>query len=147
MYNRYKKLLEEKGLNNYKISNATGISQTTLSDWKRGRCTPKIDTLIKIADYLSVSLDHLCGRNEMQEKAKPFEFGQSVFYVGIYQGLPHISAWRYVGTSEGLNLFTQPSCLTDFISDACVALDNSERIFTNKNDLAEFMARLKNEEQ
>ena len=59
MYEIYQRLLDEKHLKNADISRATGISNMTLSDWKRGKTTPKQDKLQKIADYFGVSLDYL----------------------------------------------------------------------------------------
>lgn len=59
MYEIFEKLLQEKGITSYKVAKATGISQTTFSDWKRGRSTPKTDNMQKIADYLGVTLDYL----------------------------------------------------------------------------------------
>lgn len=59
MYDIYQKLLDKHGLKNSDISRATGISNMTLSDWKRGVSTPKQDKLKKIADYFGVTLDYL----------------------------------------------------------------------------------------
>lgn len=59
MYSIYETLLNERGLKNADIARATGISNMTLSDWKRGVSTPKQDKLMKIADYLGVSVDYL----------------------------------------------------------------------------------------
>ncbi len=56
MYENFKKLLEEKKLTSYRVSKETGIAQSTLSDWKNGKSSPKIDKLIKIADYLNVDV-------------------------------------------------------------------------------------------
>lgn len=59
MYSIYQKLLDEKGLKNADIARATDISNMTLSDWKNGKSTPKQDKLMKIADFLGVSLEYL----------------------------------------------------------------------------------------
>lgn len=67
MYEIFDELIKQKGLSAYKVAKDTGISQTTLSDWKRGRSIPKTDKLQKIADYLGVTLDYLLG-NEQKEK-------------------------------------------------------------------------------
>ncbi len=56
MYSVFEKLINEKGVTAYKVSKETGVSQTSLSDWKRGRCKPKADKLLKIADYLGVDV-------------------------------------------------------------------------------------------
>ena len=59
MYEIYQILLDEKGLKNADVARATGISNMTLSDWKRGKSTPKQDKLKLIAEYFDVSVDYL----------------------------------------------------------------------------------------
>ena len=46
----------------YKVAKATGIPNSTFTDWKNGRSSPKADKLIKIADYFGISLDGVFGR-------------------------------------------------------------------------------------
>lgn len=48
MYEYYQKLLDEKGLKNADVSRATGISNMTLSDWKRGKSEPKLKICRKL---------------------------------------------------------------------------------------------------
>ena len=72
MYEMFQKLLDERGATAYQVSKATGISTGSLTDWKKGRSSPKIENLQKIADYFGVSLDYLCGKEEetgQKEKA------------------------------------------------------------------------------
>lgn len=59
MYDVYEKLRNEKGLSNAEVSRATGVSTATLSQWKTGRYTPKMDKLEKIASFLSVPVEYL----------------------------------------------------------------------------------------
>ena len=59
MYEIYQRILDEKGLKNSDVSRETGISNMTLSDWKRGKSTPKQDKMIKIAEFLGVSVEYL----------------------------------------------------------------------------------------
>lgn len=66
MYEIFVKLLNEKGITPYKLSQDTGISTATLSDWKKGRSTPKQDKLKKIADYFGVSVDFLMTGKEKE---------------------------------------------------------------------------------
>lgn len=66
MYSIYETLLNERGLKNADIARATGISNMTLSDWKRGVSTPKQDKLMKIADCLGVSVDYLMTGEEKE---------------------------------------------------------------------------------
>lgn len=64
MYERFMQLLQENNITAYRVSKDTGVTQTTLSDWKTGRATPRAATLQKIADYFSVSIDWLVGNSE-----------------------------------------------------------------------------------
>lgn len=59
LYDKFRQIIEKRGITPYKVSKATGISQVTLSDWKHGRYKPKVDKLIKIAKYLNVPLEEL----------------------------------------------------------------------------------------
>lgn len=59
MYDIFEKLLSEKGVTAYKVSQETGIGRSTFTDWKSGRSEPKQEKLIKIADYFGVSVDYL----------------------------------------------------------------------------------------
>ena len=59
LYDKFRQIIENKGITSYRVSKDTGISQSTLSDWKKGLYTPKLDKLLKIAEYLSVPLEEL----------------------------------------------------------------------------------------
>lgn len=69
MYEIFEQLLQKYGVTSYKVSKETGVTQSTLSDWKRGRSTPKTDNMKKIADFFGVSVDYLMtGNNDNKEK-------------------------------------------------------------------------------
>lgn len=57
MHEIYERLKTEKGVSDYEVAKRTGVSQTTLSAWKNGRYTPKVDKIMKIADYFGVPLE------------------------------------------------------------------------------------------
>ena len=68
MYEIFEQLLQKYGLTAYKVSKETGITQSTLSDWKRGRSTPKTENMKKIADYFGVTVEYLMtGKQESKE--------------------------------------------------------------------------------
>jgi len=58
MYEKYVSLRSEKGVTDYRVSEDTGITKSTFSDWKSGRSTPKVDKLKILADYFDVSVDY-----------------------------------------------------------------------------------------
>ena len=73
MYENFSKLLQKNGVTPYKVSKETGVSQSTLSDWKRGVSTPKNDKLQKIADYFGVSIEYLLTGKEETQKISPLK--------------------------------------------------------------------------
>lgn len=71
MYEIFQKLLNEKGVKTSDVARATGISNMTFSDWKRGKCVPKIDKLQKIADYFGVTVEYIMtGKNSETQLSK-----------------------------------------------------------------------------
>ena len=71
MYEIYQRLLDEKGLKNSDVSRATGISNMTLSDWKRSVSKPKEDKMRKIAEFLGVTFDYLTTGKEKESTFTP----------------------------------------------------------------------------
>lgn len=59
----FSEILQERNVSAYKLSMNTGISQGLISEYKSGKKEPTLQNLIKIADYLDVSLDCLVGRS------------------------------------------------------------------------------------
>lgn len=58
MYKQFDKLLHEHNISAYKVAKETSIPTATLSDWKNGRSTPKVDKLLKIAKYFKVPITY-----------------------------------------------------------------------------------------
>lgn len=58
IYSNFKRLLEQNNVTPYQVSKATGISQSTLSSWKKGRAKPKADKLLQLAEYFGVTVDY-----------------------------------------------------------------------------------------
>ena len=61
-YTRYKQLLKENKLTHHKLCNDTGVNKSSHRLWKNGS-PPKLEALVKIADYLNCSIDYLVGRS------------------------------------------------------------------------------------
>lgn len=69
MYNKsiFFERLTSLNVSNKDLSQNVGVSSGNISDWKSGRSKPNIDTIIKISDYLDVSVDYLLGRTDRKE--------------------------------------------------------------------------------
>ena len=49
------KIMDERGMTQIEFSRKTGISQSTISDWKRKKTNPAADKIMVICDALNVS--------------------------------------------------------------------------------------------
>ena len=81
MWEIFEKLLEEQGLSAYKVSKMSGVTTTTLTNWKQGKYIPEQDKMQKLANCLGVSVEYL-----MTGKEKEFEMYsiQLYFYITIF---------------------------------------------------------------
>jgi putative transcriptional regulator len=58
MWNKLKKILDEKQMTTYQLSKLTGISEQSLSKLRNGKSKDLVfSSVVKIADALDISLD------------------------------------------------------------------------------------------
>ena len=81
MYEIFEQLLKERGMSVAEFSRQTGISKSTLSDWKNGRFRLKDDKRRIVADFFGVSLDYLDGLTDERKENKGFYLDYSLFEV------------------------------------------------------------------
>ena len=65
-------LLEKIGMTQKEFAEQTGISQSTISDWKRKRTNPSADKILKICEVLQVTpyellAENMIGKSEKKE--------------------------------------------------------------------------------
>ena len=61
MYDQIRKLCKQRQISVGELEEKAGIAQRTICRWDKS--SPSIDKVIKVADYLGVSLDELCERD------------------------------------------------------------------------------------
>lgn len=66
MYDIFEQLLQNFGISAYKFCKDTGISQSTISTWKKKRNLISGDLAKQIADYFNVSLEYLMTGEEKE---------------------------------------------------------------------------------
>lgn len=69
-YEKFQTLLQQRNLKAVDVARGTGIYSGKLSDWKKGRYTPKLDKLQKIADYFGVPVTYFLDTNSLEKEAK-----------------------------------------------------------------------------
>ena len=90
---RLDELMAEKKMNSLRLSKEIGGSDRVIGAWRKGEYEPKLESLIRLADFFDVSLDYLAGRSDVREmsiKKEPApeisENGQEL--LKIYNRLP-----------------------------------------------------------
>ncbi len=64
--NILKRIRNEKGLSQAKLGELIGVKVTSISRWEVGRVLPNLETAIKLANVLEVSMDVFCGLNDTE---------------------------------------------------------------------------------
>ena len=62
--NRIKELRKKRNITQIRLSIATEVSQETISAYETGKAEPKMDKLVRIADFLNTTTDYLLERTD-----------------------------------------------------------------------------------
>lgn len=62
---RLRKARKTRGLTQARVAELLEISPRVYNRWERGTSVPKLDTVVKIAELLEVTVDALVGRTEL----------------------------------------------------------------------------------
>ena len=54
-----KNIRKQKGVTQTELSLKLGVDQTTVSQWETGKIKPRVDTLIKLAEFFGCTVDEL----------------------------------------------------------------------------------------
>lgn len=68
-YDKYVAFKNERGLTDYRVANDTDITASTFTDWKNGRSKPKIDKILKIANFYNVPVETFVSNVSESEEA------------------------------------------------------------------------------
>ena len=59
MLNRIISLMDENNVSAYKLTKDLTLSNSAITDWKKGKAKPSLEAVQKIADYFNVTVDYL----------------------------------------------------------------------------------------
>lgn len=59
-------LMSERGVNAKQVTEALHMSSSSFTDWKKGKASPGVEALSKMAPYFGVSLDYLITGHEYE---------------------------------------------------------------------------------
>lgn len=67
-YEKFDALCKANNVTPNRVSKATGIPTSTLTNWKNGKFTPKIDKLRLIAEYFNVSVNYFLDETDNESQ-------------------------------------------------------------------------------
>lgn len=77
MIKNLRKLRMSKGMSQQQLADVIGTSQQSINQYENHNVEPDIATLIRIADYFQITLDHLVGHEgSVSENAEDMEFNR-----------------------------------------------------------------------
>ena len=96
MGNRIRELRAEKNISQQKLADEIGVTRQSISLFEKGERDPKLETLIKLADYFDVSVGYLQG---IEAKTEPTsELEHQKLHDAIWEGMAKTLRAASVGT-------------------------------------------------
>lgn len=130
---RFNKILNEKNITQTELSKLTGITQSSISDWARGKYLPRQDKVYILSKALKVSPSYLLGYDDdIQDLSSipgiiPVKAIKKIPILGsIVCGYPVWSAENYQGY--------YPSDPDIFAADFCLYADGDSMVDANIHD-------------
>lgn len=81
---RLKELRKEKKLTQTKLASELNYGYTAIANYESGRNQPNLSDLIKLANFLQVSVDYLLGNSDVRHKAEK-ELWKGEFHKSLKQ--------------------------------------------------------------
>lgn len=80
-------LLKKNDLTVAQLARSVKLSNKTIHNWLQGQTPRNLDQLRKVAEYFKVSIDHLCGYQDLPRKEKtPLEqYMEDDIYAGKFE--------------------------------------------------------------
>jgi len=78
------KLLKEQAITAKEAAMATGIAQSSFTDWKKGRSNPSYGALVKLADYFGVSVEYLEGKTDIMNSVPKPKYSDEALKIAAW---------------------------------------------------------------
>lgn len=109
---RLKLLRSARNITQSRLAELLDVDPRVYNRWERGNAAPQLDTVIKIADILQVSLDELAGRKEPSSELKIHNYE----LYNLYQQVDNLSDEDQKALVLVIDSFVKKSQMTKVIS-------------------------------
>lgn len=97
---RLKALRKQSGMTLKQLGEQLHLAENTLSQYERGVRTPDVDTLLKMADFYSISVDELIRENDLSTLSVEDiikDYTEEIKQVVLLSGRIHLDTQKVVG--------------------------------------------------
>lgn len=116
LLDRMKAIMEREGIKPKQLTAELGISNSSFTDWSKGKGSPSVNVLTKFASYFNVSLDYLILGEErtttILESSNPVDRE----LIEKFHSLPLEYKYQFIGYVDGVLSVIQKSSEDDKIS-------------------------------
>ena len=77
---RMRDLREDHDLTQRDVAQLLGVPAQRVSEWETGFHEPRLDVLMKLADYYAVSLDYLAGMTNTAKRQRRYGMGYNLSF-------------------------------------------------------------------
>ena len=96
MITRILKLIKDNNINAKILVSSTGLSSSSITEWKKGRANPSADAVIKIADYFGVSTDYILTGKENDQNLSELDLE----LLQLFRKLDEKDKLKFLGKAE-----------------------------------------------
>ena len=92
--------LDAQGPRSYHLASLSGCNKTALNSWLYQRQIPSTAALIRLADYMNVSLDYMLGKSEQKyfiRSGNPEKFGRRFYSLPLPNGMTYYKIAQICG--------------------------------------------------
>lgn len=102
LLNRMKAIMENEGIKPKQLTEELGISNSSFTDWGKGKGTPSVVVLSKFATYFNVSLDYLVFGDIPSKDSLEFSNTADRELVVKFHSLPPECQQKLLGYVDGM---------------------------------------------
>lgn len=95
-------LIKKSGKTDKAITLDLELSNSAISEWKKGKAFPKTDAIVKLAQYFDVSVDYLLGLTNTKRPDKQEVSEQAMRVAELFDSLDEKSKAKAEGFLEAL---------------------------------------------
>lgn len=113
LLDRMKAIMENEGIKPKQLTEELGISNSSFTDWSKGKGSPSVIVLTKFASYFHVSLDYLVFGDEFNQGSLEYSNSTDREVIVKFHSLPPEYQLKLLGYIDGMLAVIQHTSVED----------------------------------